>query len=166
MLSRITWTNYFIVVSSILTIYYIALFFRYYYNPWRLRMKEKNNGKSFASDHKNEAVKEPAADNNWERFQPSVDDEQSAGSFFRATDDDAIFADAHALSEKIKAAVTNAAFHNNDEQLLLSSIRSLIAAYPAVKAPAFKTAIQNLMETEIRKTFPDLSAEMIGSVWQ
>lgn len=169
MLSTITWGQYLMAIGVCAVVYYLFVGVRFYRSEMAGLLKGciKLKKKEAARNEDEEDEDESEEEQDHRRFQPSLFDALPTPSFTSAEeDDDALFNDAETASNEIKAIIKKADEDNHTEPILCNAISAVLKSFPSLKSPAFRVAINNLIENECNKTnHLSLDAETIGKLW-
>ena len=161
MLSNITWTQFLLFICGITILYYAAVFLKFKSGKVSGLLKRKNSEPPTTESNIEEDIQDELAPENYYRFQPQAIQEDDAYS----DDVDTEFKAASDLSQQIRNFISEAAEKRFPLSLIQQTLRTYIKSAPIASAPAYKTAVRNLIQTEATKHELTLSAEMIGALW-
>ena len=158
MLTNISWTDYFIAVSILLTTYYLFVGMRYY----SADLRDLVSGKR---ELKFRAVIPDDTDES-ESFQSSENNYNVVSTALETTSDDD-FAEVEHLIERLKSVIEDASGKKLIPQELKQYLHLVLQEYPNIKNSPFRSSINELVASECEKYGAvKLSEDEVERLWK
>ena len=148
MLHNINWTQYFIALIILLTIYYGYVLKRFYFADIIILFKGK----------------QPTVPTIFMGAQETDSSQAFAGE--EKTDTDDTLEQIEALTGRVKMEIVKAANNRTDYPSTITALKSILNEYPKIKDSEFRPAINELILAECEKTgFIILNEEDVDDLW-